>query len=132
MIRPARNVLSVLLEKQGGRIDTSNFRTLMYEVAVNSCPLGMVDDDEDGKPLTPNVLLTMESDVILSPQPDDFCDADIYSRNRWRTVQHLANVSWQHWETEYLSQLNTRQKWVKNQLDFRVGDIVLVKNENCG
>ena len=130
MIRPARNVLTGLLEKQGGRIDTSNLRTLMYEVAVNSCPLGMVN--EDGKPLTPNVLLTMESGVILSPQPDDFCDADIYSRNRWRTVQPLANVSWQRWETEYLSQLNTRQKWVKNQLDFRVGDIVLVKNENCG
>ena len=130
MIRPARNVLSVLLEKQGGRIDTSNLRTLMYEVAVNSCPLGMVN--EDGKPLTPNVLLTMESDVLMSPQPDNFCDADIYSRNRWRTVQHLANVSWQRWETEYLSQLNTRQKWVKNQLGFRVGDIVLVKNKNCG
>ena len=60
MIRSAKNVLSVLLKKQGGRIDTSNLHTMKYEVAaiVNSRPLGMVD--ENGKPPHPEYVTDNE------------------------------------------------------------------------
>ena len=129
MIRTARNVLSVLLKKQGGRIDTSGLRTLMYEVAaiINSRPLTMVDDEQN--PLTPNMLLTMKTDIILSP-PGEFEEADIYARKRWRTVQQLANHFWQRWKTEYIQTLQSRQKWVKNKPNLKLGSIVLIKNES--
>ncbi|XP_067949425.1 uncharacterized protein [Watersipora subatra] len=40
----------------------------------------------DDLPLSPNMLLTMKSDVVLPP-PSDFSDTDFYSRKRWRAVQ---------------------------------------------
>ncbi|XP_067947596.1 uncharacterized protein [Watersipora subatra] len=129
MIRTARNVLKSLLKNHGGRLDTSGLRTLLYEVMaiVNSRPLSPVTDED--KPLTPNMLLTMKSDVVLPP-PGRYEDADIYCRKRWRAVQHLANVFWHRWRGEYLTQLQARQKWVKETPNLTVGSIVLIKDED--
>ena len=35
---------------------------------------------------------------------------------------------WNRWKKEYLSSLQSRQKWQKEQRNFKVGDIVLVKD----
>ena len=53
---------------------------------------------------------------------------DQYSRKRWKFVQHLANVFWNKWKREYMSLLQGRQKWTKAKRNFRVDDIVLVKD----
>ena len=129
MIRTARNVLQSLLRSHGGRLDTSGLRTLMYEVMaiVNSRPISTVT--EENIPLTPNQLLTMKSDIILPP-PSEFEDSDIYSRKRWRAVQHLANLFWRRWKSEYLAHLQIRQKWVMGQSNVKVGNIVVIKDEN--
>ena len=129
MIRTARNVLQSLLRSHGGRLDTSGLRTLMYEVMaiVNSRPISTVT--EENIPLTPNQLLTMKSDIILPP-PSEFEDSDIYSRKRWRAVQHLANLFWRRWKSEYLAHVQIRQKWVMGQSNVKVGDIVVIKDEN--
>ncbi|XP_067941083.1 uncharacterized protein [Watersipora subatra] len=129
MIRTARNVLQSLLKSHSDRLDTSHLRTLMYEVMaiINSRPLSVVTEED--MPLSPNMLLTMKSDVTLPP-PGSFDESDMYSRKRWRAVQHIANVFWKRWKTEYLSQLHSRQKWVhKTTNNIAVGDIVLIKDD---
>jgi hypothetical protein len=129
MIRTARNVLKGMLRSYGGRLDTSGLRTLLYEVMaiMNSRPLSSVSEEQ--VPLTPNNLLTMKSDVVLPP-PGKFEEADIYAKKRWRAVQHLANAFWQRWKTEFLSGLQARQKWVKDQPNITVGSIVIIKDED--
>lgn len=129
MIRSARNVLSTLLRKHGGRVNTASLRTLMYEVTaiLNSRPLTAVD--EESNPLSPNRLLTMKSDIIVPP-PSEFDESDVYSRKHWRAVQYLANAFWQRWKSEYLSQLQTRQKWVETAPNVKTGSIVLIKDES--
>lgn len=130
MIRTARNIFQSLLKAHGERLDTSSLRTLMYEVMaiINSRPLSVITEED--MPLTPSMLLTMKSNIIIPP-PSDFSEADIYSSKRWRSVQHLANVFWKRWRSEYLSQLQSRQKWVNSKSDnIAVGDIVLMKDEN--
>ena len=42
-------------------------------------------------------------------------------------VQHIANEFWQRWRKEFLSALQSHQKWNKNQREYLIGDIVLLK-----
>ena len=48
----------------------------------------------------------------------------------WRHDQYLADQFWKHWTNEYLPSLQLRQKWLESHRNLRVGDIVLVAQEN--
>ena len=107
-IRTIRSVLSALLEKSASSLDGESFHTLICETEaiVNSRPL-IVDnlsDPESPSPLTPNHILTMKTKPILPP-PDVFQREDLYSRKRWRRVQHLACEFWARWKNEFLHSL---------------------------
>ena len=54
----------------------------------------------------------------------------MYCRRRWRQVQYLSNVFWRRWIKEYLPELQQRQKWIKPQRNFAIGDIVLMVDYN--
>jgi hypothetical protein len=129
-IRSARSVLSTLLASEGHQLDDEGLRTVMYEVTsiVNSRPLTSTGDVTSSLPLSPNMLLTMKSNVVLPP-PGDFSDADKYCRKRWRRVQYIANTFWERWRKEFICQLQQRQKWYRPKRNFKVGDIVLVIDE---
>ena len=45
-------------------------------------------------------------------------------------MNHLANVFWARWRSEYLVMLQKRQKWHFKTREFQVGDVVLVLDEN--
>ena len=80
-------------------------------------------------PLTPNHLLTMKSKVLFPP-PGKFVKPDLYVRKRWRRIQYVANEFWNRWRKEYLSNLQSRSKWVTSSRNMKVGDIVLIKDDN--
>ena len=128
LIRSARNILKGMGERYSGRLSTPQLRTLFYEVmaVMNSRPLGVVTEEQ--MPLTPNMLLTMKSQLTL-PAPGKFEDADIYSRKRWRAIQQLANEFWTRWRNEYLNSLQVRQKWNTKTGEVSIGDIVHVLKE---
>ena len=132
-IRSVRNVLAALLEESGSQLDDESFRTLMKEVQgiINSRPLTVIDSTshELPQPLTPNHLLTMKSKVLMAP-PGVFQREDLYSRRRWRRVQHLANQFWSRWRKEFLQTLQPRKKWIQPQRNLKIDDIVLVRDEN--
>jgi len=100
------------------------------ECIVNSAPITLESlSDPDSLPLCPINLLTLKTKVVLPP-PGTFQKQDLYCRKRWRQVQHLANEFWTRWKKEYLSNLQTRQKWINKQPNLQINDIVLVKDEN--
>ena len=132
-IRTARSILSSLMHEAKGRLDTSSFRTFLYEVMyiMNSRPL---TSDTSGdplslEPLTPNHVLTMKSNIAHAP-PGQFVKEDVYLRKRWRRVQYLAEQFWSRWRKEYLQGLNKRQKWCTPKRNVKVGDIVLVHDKD--
>ena len=105
-IRTVRNVLSVLLDQHGDQLDDETLRTFLVEAEtiVNGRPLTI-----DGlEPLTPNMLLTMKTKIVL-PLPNTFERNDLYCRKRWRRVQYLANEFWSRWKREYMQSLQVRQ-----------------------
>lgn len=76
--------------------------------------------------MTPNHLLLLRSGPTLPP--GSFVKEDFY-RKRWRQVQYLADLLWHRWVKEYFPLFQERQKWLKPQRNFCVGDLVLVKYE---
>ena len=55
---------------------------------------------------------------------------DVFQR-RWRHVQHVVGHFWARWLKEYLPELNRRQKWLDKKPNLKVGDMVLIIDENA-
>nr|XP_021329350.1 uncharacterized protein LOC110439121 [Danio rerio] len=131
-IRTIRSVLNSILDQSSRTLESSSLRTYLYEVMaiVNSRPITtqLLNDPTGPQPLTPNLLLTMKSSIILPP-PGDFVKEDLYLRKRWRRVQYLANEFWQRWKKEYLLSLQQRQKWHKTNRNAKVNDIVIIQDD---
>ena len=66
--------------------------------------------------------------VIRIP-PGQFSVDDVY-RRRWRHVQHLAEQFWRRWIRLYLPTLQERHKWSAVKRNIKVGDLVLLLDEN--
>lgn len=132
-IRSVRNVMSSLLLKHGQQLDDESLRTFLHESAaiVNSRPLSVdnLNDPMSVSPLTPNQLLTMKTKVILPP-PGNFQSSSLYSRKRWRRTQYLVNEFWIRWRSEFLQNLQARNKWQSPKRNLTVGDIVIMKDDN--
>lgn len=55
-------------------------------------------------------------------------------QTRLSSWQHLAQIKqhfWQRWSEEYLPLLQKRVKWQEAKASLKVGDMVLVQNDNC-
>ena len=131
-IRSTRNILSSLMQTQGVSLDEESLNTLFVEVEdiVNSRPLVVetISDVNSQAALSPRYILTMNSKVVIPP-PGVFGTPDLYCRKRWRRVQHVSNEFWSRWRIEFLATLQDRQKWKTAQRNFRVGDIVILKED---
>ena len=132
-IRSIRRALDGLMHQAGHQLDDESLRTFMCEAAaiVNGRPLAVDNlyDPAHPEPITPNHLLTMKTRVLLPP-PGQFVREDLYSRKRWRRVQHLVNEFWCRWKKEFLQNLQSRHKWVHPKREAQVGDVVIVKDDN--
>lgn len=97
------------------------------EACLNSRPLTPVDTDDPDVTdvLTPGHFLIGEAPIIVPSA--DLTNTPISNLTRWQHLQKLLNNFWNRWHTEYLTRLQQRPKWHKQQPDFELGDIVLVK-----
>jgi hypothetical protein len=131
-IGTAKRIFASMMKSSPRLLNNESFCTLMTEVEsiVNSRPLTLLNiNDPESLPLTPNHLLTMKSKVVLPP-PGVFQKNDMYCRKRWRAVQFMANLFWDRWRKEYLSDLQARSKWTAEKRNFEIGDVVLIKDED--
>ena len=130
-IRTVRNVLNSLIKSSPRTLDEETLTTFLVEAEaiVNSRPLTTENlHDPDSRPLSPNQILTMKSQLVLPP-PGVFQERDMYCRKRWRITQHLANCFWSRWRKEYLQMLQSRSKWTDSKRNLKVDDVVLLKEE---
>ena len=133
LIRSARAILDGIMLSHGHSLNDESFRTLLVEVEaiMNSRPITTDGiNDPDSLPLSPINLLTMKS-MVIRPPPGVFQKEDLYCRRRWRRVQHLSNEFWSKWRREYLQILQIRSKWTSHQRNMKVGDVVIVKDDNA-
>lgn len=106
------------------------FATLLskIEAILNSRPLcSLSPDPNEFDTLTPGHFLIGEPLVAL-PQPD-FTSMPINRLSRWQLVQQAQRSFWNTWSREYLHQLQQRPKWIRQERNLMVGDLVLVKEK---
>ena len=105
-----------------------SLQTLLVEVEaiINSRPVtaDVPSDVTSLAPLSPVNLLTMKPEVVMPP-PGHFTSPD----RSCRRVQHLSNELWNRWRKEVLLTLQNRGKWNKQQINCKVGDVVLLKED---
>ncbi len=100
------------------------------EAILNSRPLIPVNstDADDTLALTPGHFLIGRP--LLAP-PVHEQDAEIHTSllKKWNLIQRLKRELWSAWKTRYLQSLTARYKWKRPTHNYKVGDIVLLKDE---
>ena len=117
---------SILLQRRGKDLTHEELTTLMCEISaiVNNRPLMDVSCDPD----SPSLLNpTMKSNPDVEPFPS-FGPKDAL-RFSWKNVQTLAEEFWRRWKSEYLCELQRRQKWQERARIIKPGDLVLIKDD---
>ena len=107
------------------------FHTVVVEVEgiLNSRPLTPCSEDPDDlDPITPAQILAPRQ--YLDLPPGIFRKEDGLLRNKYRQGQYLIDLFWKRFVKEYLVLLQRRQKWIRETRDLKVGDLVLVADEN--
>lgn len=100
------------------------------EACVNSRPLQPLSDDPTSlNALTPAHFLIGEQ-LIRIPDEGDFKEVPTNRLTRWEHVQKMIQHFWQRWQDEYLHNLINRTKWLSESRNIRVGDLVIVKEDN--
>ncbi|XP_045446031.1 uncharacterized protein LOC123654111 [Melitaea cinxia] len=101
------------------------------EACLNSRPISVINlnDPDEPIPLTPGHFLIGEP-LISIPEYKDYESSNVYSLTRWQFVQRMLQSFWRRWSQEYLSNLMHRYKWSSKTQEPKVGDIVLIKEDN--
>lgn len=100
------------------------------EAMINSRPLTRLDDDQTTlNVLTPGHFLIGEP-LINIPDERDFIDVPMNRLDRWELTQKVTQLFWSRWHREYISFLINRTKWLNEKKNFKVDDVVIMKDVN--
>lgn len=79
--------------------------------------------------MTPAHFLIGESIASL-PEPEPLEHQRINGLRRWEMVQRFNQEIWRKWHNEYLVTLINRTKWKMQTRNFKINDLVLIKEDN--
>jgi hypothetical protein len=132
LIGVTRRILDVMLsEIPPGSLTHEVLTTFLAEASaiVNSRPLvPLSTDPEDPLPLSPSMILTQKPETAyVSELPID--EKNMY-RALWKRVQHLAELFWKKWRSQYLETLQSYRKWRHDRRNLSVGEVVLMKDNS--
>lgn len=125
LIKSAKKALRAILGES--RITDEELLTAKSEVEgiLNSRLLTYCSSNpNDEQVLTPNHFLYSQMGGQLAPRVID--DLAFNPRNRWWFTQDLISKCWRRLMKEYLSTLNTQNKWVEEKRNIAPGDVVLM------
>ena len=66
----------------------------------------------------------------MSPEGVTRTATHISNLRRWNLCRRLSQHFWERWSSEYLTLLQKRQKWRSSHPNYKIGDIVLVKDSD--
>lgn len=103
--------------------------TLITEIecTLNSRPICLQSVDTL-EPLTPFHFILGQSAVQLPSI--NLLEEKQSHLSHWQTVERIRQHYWRRWNVEYLTALHQRAKWFDKRSNLRLGDIVIIKDEN--
>ena len=103
--------------------------TSSIEACLNSRPLSaMSSSEEDNAALTPGHFL-IGAPLTAAPEPFDEMNESPSVSSRWHLLTLMKNHFWKRWQKEFLLQAQQRSKWLHPNRSFKVGDLVLSKDQ---
>ncbi|XP_011705890.1 PREDICTED: uncharacterized protein LOC105461097 [Wasmannia auropunctata] len=106
-----------------------NTFTIEVEGILNSRPITSISSD-------PNDLLVLSPAHYLIGKPitslpeENLVSIPITRLSSWQHIMKVRQDFWSRWSLEYLNELQTRNKWIKNGPKLDVGTVVLLKDKN--
>lgn len=113
------------------RLTYEEMTTFLIEVEaiMNSRPLTPLSDDpNDLEALTPSHFLLGRLGKVI-PEPS-YNEEKVGRLSRWQHVQLMREHLWRRWSTDYLHNLQSRQKWKDGVVDVKIGSLILMRDEN--
>lgn len=99
------------------------------EAVLNSRPLTAISSSTDDlESITPGHFL-IGRPLIAIPE-SLMCDMNVNNAKRWELVKTLHQNFWKIWSRDYLTELQRRYKWKNKSPNVKVGEIVLLKDDN--
>lgn len=99
------------------------------EAMMNSRPLcALTRDPNDTTALTPGHLLIGQPLTAL-PESNHL-DTNDGRLNRWKLLTKMMQQFWRQWQRDYVHHLQQRGKWLQQQRSAKIGDIVVLRDEN--
>uniref|UniRef100_A0A8D9BMU6 DUF5641 domain-containing protein n=1 Tax=Cacopsylla melanoneura TaxID=428564 RepID=A0A8D9BMU6_9HEMI len=127
-----RPIKSHLLKVIGAQVLTfEQFCTVTSQIEsiLNSRPLcKLTSDISEVSALTPAHFLLAEPLRWLPAK--DVSMTNVNRLSRYELLDHLVQSYWARWSREYLTTLQARDKWTANKENLKVGDIVILIQEN--
>lgn len=125
-----RSTKSLLIRVVGNQVlSLEEFSTVLcrIESVLNSRPLtSSSNDPNDLECLTPGHFLigrplcaVPEAEVPVS---------SLGLKNRWKLLHQLFQAFWRRWSYEYLNTLQIKSRWIKDQENVKLGDLVVIKD----
>ena len=97
---------------------------------LNSRPLyAPTDDPLDAPVITPGHLVTRRQLVCpppINPPPQSNFTVHIVRKEHHKMLESF----WQSWSADYLTSLLPRKKWKKEERNVRIGQVVLIRDDN--
>lgn len=99
------------------------------EAILNSRPLlPMSSDISDTNYLTPGHFLIGQA---MTSYPElDLTNENVNRLKFWNVLTKLKQDFWKAWSRDYLTQLQSRPKWIVAHPNLKVGDLVIVRSDN--
>ena len=124
MIKAAKKAIHAVL----GEANVTDEELMMTftgkESLLNSRPITYQTANPCGETLlTPNHFLYGQVGGTLTP--GSIGKTEFHPKKQWRRVQELISHFWYPWLKEWLPGQNVRLRWNKEQIDLKVGDVVL-------
>lgn len=129
-VKSTKHHLTRVIGKQNLTFEEYSTLLNQIEACLNSrpiCPLS--DDPDDLSPLTPAHFLVGEPLITLG-EADNLISENQGRLTRYQLVQQMYQHFWSRWHTEYITTLSHRSKWKDEQRNTKVGDLVLLKEDN--
>ena len=99
------------------------------EACLNSRPLVRLLDSPDDKPsLTPGHFIIGTS--LKSVPQRSVLNLNENLLTRWEITNKIVESFWVRWRNEYVVTLQKRDKWLRENPQIQVGDVVLLRNAN--
>ena len=107
------------------------FLTVIVQIEgiLNSRPLCPLSSNEDDfEVLTPaHFLVNRSLNSIVEPNLTQLKESNL---KRWQKITRIVQLIWKFWHRSYLNQMQQRNKWMFEKNNVKIGDLVLLIEEN--